>query len=142
MRCVTTLTVLLVLAMTGLTRAQTTQALQARSATTWRYTDRQSLTVNPLWEYYVDNVGFDMGGYARWKYGPTASAFNTSPGPYGWRIKYRAGNGQYYTVGINMLDVAYYTGVQKYGPWKMKNWGVYLNGNTWCSWKGAYINKL
>jgi hypothetical protein len=97
-------------------------------------------TVNPLWEFYVDNVPLDgvvLNDYAKMRYGATASAYLERNHAYSWRIKYRQGN-RWVVVGINMLDVADFVGRNRWGI-RVRNHGCYFvnwNGNTW---RGIYI---
>lgn len=71
----------------------------------WRYSDAMSLRVNPIWEAYVDNVQFDLAGYARYRYGSTARIVLVRNNAFGLEIEYRS-NGIRRRTGINMLDVA------------------------------------
>jgi len=103
----------------------------------WAFTDTQSLTVSPLSEALASDVQFDMNGYARSRYGATATAFLASNDAYGWRIRYLF-NGQRRTVGINMLDVARWHGERIYGS-RMNNWGCYFRNSGPYSWRGRYI---
>ncbi len=105
----------------------------------WAYTDPVSLNVNPLWESYSNNVGFDLGAYARYRYGSSASAFLASNDAYGWRIRYYQSGWR--TTGIDMLDVAHWRGQQLYGN-RLKNWGCYFTDWGPYGWKGAYIFRL
>lgn len=95
------------------------------------------LNVNPLTEVAVDNVPFDMNGYARARYGPTAVAFLTRDHAYGWAIRYRVGN-QTRQDGVDMLDVARWTGQNRWGG-RVKNYGCYFVNWSGNSWRGAYI---
>lgn len=103
----------------------------------WR---NSNTTVNPLWEFYVDNVPLDgivLNDYARMRYGTSASAYLERNHAYYWRIKYRQGN-RWVVVGIDMLDVADFVGRMRWGI-RVRNYGCYFvnwNGNTW---RGCYI---
>jgi hypothetical protein len=116
----------------------------------WRYTDRLSLRVDPIWEFYQDNVGFDMLGYAR-DYATlrggsrnSVSVFLVSNNAYGWQMKYYVpSQNRWVTRGFDMLGVAQWQGQRNYGQRRMKNWGVYFtNFNSPYSWKGAYIVRI
>lgn len=108
----------------------------------WRYTDPASLRVNPLYEVLVDGVQLNLQGYARYRYGSTASVFLASNDAYGWRIRYLQ-NGSWRTTGIDMLAVVQWQGMVNYGYGRMKNWGVYYTqfGSPY-SWRGIYILRI
>ena len=104
------------------------------------------LNVNPLAEVAVDNVPFDMNGHghamtghghARARYGSTAVAFLTRDHAYGWAIRYRVGNPTR-QVGVDMLDVARWTGQNRWGG-RVKNYGCYFVNWSGSSWRGTYI---
>ena len=115
----------------------------------WKYTSSHSLTVNPLYEFYTDNVGFDLNGYAR-EYAVLRGASRSSVrvylsarNAYGWKFKYYVPrHRRWYTRGFNMLDVARWQGRKKFGS-RVKNYGVYFRwfSNPY-SWKGAYIVRI
>lgn len=115
----------------------------------WRFTDRMSLSVDPLREGSFDNVGFDLLGYARGHAALRGGAWHSvtvylaSNNAYGWRMKYYVpSQNKWRHEGFDMLAVAQWQGQQQYGN-RMKNWGVYFrNFQSPNSWRGIYINRI
>ncbi len=112
----------------------------------WKWNDPISRSVNVLaGEHIVNNVGFNMLGYAR-QYAvlrgasyESVSAYVVSNHAYGWRMKYFA-RGRWVVEGFDMMDVARWQGLQNYGYTRVKNYGFYIvDMNSPYGWRGCYI---
>ena len=113
-------------------------AVKAQSQPNSIVWNSRDTSVNPLYESYADGVPFnDLDGYARSRFGSTASAYMERDHAYGWKIKYRTSTG-WRVVGIDMLDAAQYHGRKKFGN-RLKNWGCYFKNWSGTSWRGGYI---
>jgi hypothetical protein len=109
----------------------------------WIYKDPLSTTANPVFrEFFADNVKYDLPGYARFKYGPSAQVILVENNVYGWRIRHRR-TGQWRVEGINMHDAARWMGERRWPfPHRLKNWGhYYIRFNDPHSWRAAFIVK-